>query len=290
LPGGAAIDYLIDGRNRRIGKKVNGVLTQGFLYQDQLRPVAELDGNNTIVSRFVYADKGNVPAYMIKGGATYRILSDHLGSPRLVVDIVTNTVVQRMDYDVWGNVIQDSNPGFQPFGFAGGLYDRDTKLVRFGARDYDAETGRWTAKDPILFAGGDTNLYGYVLNDPLNWIDQDGLEPSYIDRVISGEIAKQNIQHYSDLLDRLRAHDPSAINDLIEMACPVGVIKKKPGSLGKSKGTDALRRENKTPRDAAKAEGLTKDQEKILHNEISGQGYDYHEIREIARQIKQGTY
>jgi RHS repeat-associated protein len=176
LPDGTAIDYLIDGQNRRIGKKVNGVLTQGFLYQDQLRPVAELDGNNMIVSRFVYADKGNVPAYMVKGGVTYRIISDHLGSPRLVVDIATNTVVQRMDYDVWGNVIQDSNPGFQPFGFAGGLYDRDTRLVRFGARDYDAETGRWTAKDPILFAGGDTNLYGYVLNDPVNWIDPNGLE------------------------------------------------------------------------------------------------------------------
>ncbi|WAK01496.1 NHL domain-containing protein [Methylobacter sp. YRD-M1] len=175
LPNGTAIDYLIDGRNRRIGKKVNGVLKQGFLYQDQLRPVAELDGNNAIVSRFVYADKGNVPAYMVKGGITYRIISDHLGSPRLVVDIATNTVVQTMSYDVWGNIIQDSNPGFQPFGFAGGLYDRDTRLVRFGARDYDAETGRWTAKDPILFAGGDTNLYGYVLNDPINFVDPLGL-------------------------------------------------------------------------------------------------------------------
>jgi RHS repeat-associated protein len=175
LPNGTAIDYLIDGQNWRIGKQVNGVLKQSFLYQDQLRPVAELDGNNAIVSRFVYADKGNVPAYMVKGGAIYRILSDHLGSPRLVVDIATNTVVQSMSYDVWGNVIQDSNPGFQPFGFAGGLYDRDTRLVRFGARDYDAETGRWTAKDPILFAGGDTNLYGYVLNDPVNWIDPLGL-------------------------------------------------------------------------------------------------------------------
>jgi len=59
----------------------------------------------------------------------------------------------------------------QPFGFARGLYDRDTKLVRFGARDYDPEVARWTAKDPILFQGGDTNLYGYVLNDPVNFID-----------------------------------------------------------------------------------------------------------------------
>jgi RHS repeat-associated protein len=68
------------------------------------------------------------------------------------------------------------SPGLQPFGYAGGLYDRDTGLVRFGARDYDPETGRWTAKDPIGFAGGDTNLYGYVANDPVNWVDPLGLQ------------------------------------------------------------------------------------------------------------------
>jgi hypothetical protein len=45
-------------------------------------PYAELDGANQVVSRFVYAHKGNVPAYLIKGGATYRIISDHLGSSR----------------------------------------------------------------------------------------------------------------------------------------------------------------------------------------------------------------
>jgi uncharacterized protein RhaS with RHS repeats len=58
--------------------------------------------------------------------------------------------------------------------------------VRFGIRDYDPETGRWTVKDPIGFKGGDTNLYGYVLNDPVNWVDPWGLmdlpkDPSGLD-------------------------------------------------------------------------------------------------------------
>ena len=56
----------------------------------------------------------------------------------------------------------------------GGLYDQHTGLTRFGVRDYDAQVGRWTAKDPIRFAGGDKNLYGYVLNNPLNSTDIDG--------------------------------------------------------------------------------------------------------------------
>ncbi|MEK8018704.1 MAG: RHS repeat-associated core domain-containing protein, partial [Candidatus Parabeggiatoa sp.] len=174
LPDGKQIEYVIDGRNRRVGKKVNGQLVQGFLYQGALNPVAELDGEGNVVSRFVYGSKANIPDYLLKNGNTYRILSDHLGSPRLVVDISEGTVAQRMDYDAFGNVVFDSNPGFQPFGFAGGIYDRDTQFTRFGARDYDAQTGRWTAKDPILFDGGDTNLYGYVLGDPINFIDPFG--------------------------------------------------------------------------------------------------------------------
>ncbi len=168
---------MIDARNRRIGKKINGQLVQGFLYLGNLNPIAELDGQGNVVSRFVYGSKSNVPDYLLKNGNTYRIISDHLGSPRLIIDIDTGVVVQKMDYDTFGNVLFDSNPGFQPFGFAGGLYDVDTKLVRFGARDYDAQVGRWTAKDPILFAGGDSNLYGYVLNDPVNWVDVNGLLP-----------------------------------------------------------------------------------------------------------------
>jgi uncharacterized protein RhaS with RHS repeats len=114
----------------------------GFLYENQLSPITELDGAGNVVSRFLYASRGNVPDYMVRGGNTYRIITDHLGSPRLVIDAATGAVAQRMDYDEFGNVIMDSNPGFQPFGFAGGLYDRDTRLVRFGARDYDEETER----------------------------------------------------------------------------------------------------------------------------------------------------
>ncbi|OUR89322.1 hypothetical protein A9Q81_21925 [Gammaproteobacteria bacterium 42_54_T18] len=185
LPG-KDIDYIIDGRSRRVGKKIAGAKVQGFLYADQLNPIAELDGSNNVVSQFVYGDKGNVPSYMVKGGDTYRIISDSRGSVRLVVDADTGAVFQQLDYDEFGNVLNDTNPGFQPFGFAGGIYDNDTKLVRFGVRDYDASIGRWTAKDPILFNGGQTNLYIYVNNDPINSIDPNGLCPWCAGAAIGG--------------------------------------------------------------------------------------------------------
>ena len=175
LPDTTQIEYIIDGEDRRIGKLINGTLVQGFLYKDDLNPVAEFDGNGNTVARFVYGSKEQVPDYMEKGGVLYRLVSDQLGSVRLVVETTTGGVVQRIDYDEFGQVLLDTNPGFQPFGFAGGLYDQDTKLIRFGARDYDAEGGRWTAKDPIRFEGDSTNLYRYVLNDPINAIDPEGL-------------------------------------------------------------------------------------------------------------------
>jgi len=45
----------------------------------------------------------------------------------------------------------------------------------FGARDYDAQTGRWLAKDPIVFKAGKANLYVYAGNDPINHRDASGL-------------------------------------------------------------------------------------------------------------------
>lgn len=111
------------------------------------------------------------------GADKYQIITDHLGSPVVVVNTATGVVAQEVKYDEFGNIISDTNPGFTPFGFAGCLYDQDTKLCRFGARDYDASIGRWLSKDPILFNGGDTNLYGYVLQDPINLIDSSGNVP-----------------------------------------------------------------------------------------------------------------
>jgi RHS repeat-associated protein len=93
----------------------------------------------------------------------------------LVTD-VAGDVIKKIDYDSFGNIINDTNSGFAiPFGFAGGLHDSDTGLVRFGFRDYDPEIGRWTAKDPIGLWGGNVDLYGYVANDPVNYIDPHGL-------------------------------------------------------------------------------------------------------------------
>ncbi len=95
-------------------------------------------------------------------GTKYYLHYDQVGSLRAVSN-ENGDVVKEIVYDTFGNIISDSNETLKvPFGFAGGLYDRDTKLIHFGFREYDPFTGRWTAKDPILFAGGDSLYIGYV--------------------------------------------------------------------------------------------------------------------------------
>ena len=133
-----------------------------------------------------------------------------------MVNSVTGAITQRIDYDTFGNVTADSNPGFQPFGFAGGIYDPATGLVRFGARDYDARTGRWTAKDPIGFAGGDANLYRYARNDALNLIDPSGTamhQPSLLDRLLEN-LARIEGQIIRDTQQLRRTDSPAEAFEL----------------------------------------------------------------------------
>jgi RHS repeat-associated protein len=123
---------------------------------------------------------------MVRGGTTYRIVSDWRGDVRLVIDTTKTgaaAVVQQIDYDEWGNVTNLVDPActlggtelcFQPFGFAGGVWVVTTGLVRFGVRDYDPQARRWTQKDPWRFRGHQGDLYVYVNDDPVNLGDPHG--------------------------------------------------------------------------------------------------------------------
>jgi RHS repeat-associated protein len=167
------IEYRHNALGNRAARIKDGQVVERYLWQDKTTLLATFDGDGKLKQRFEYT-LGHVPTSFTENGTRYYLLSDHLGSPRVITDSA-GQVVKTIEYDSYGNVISDSNPDFEiPFGFAGGLHDRDTGLVRFGYRDYDPQTGRWTARDPIGFAGGDTNLYGYVFSDPVNFIDPTG--------------------------------------------------------------------------------------------------------------------
>jgi len=154
LPNGTAIDYLIDGQNRRIGKKLNGVMVEGFLYRNQLQPAAWLNGDGTVKARFVYGGKPNVPEYMVtSAGAIYRIITDQVGSVRLVVDTASDAVAERLEYDEFGNILSDSAPGTLPFGFSGGIRDDNTNIPKEDLDNADVHVGEMPWYTPGWAAG-----------------------------------------------------------------------------------------------------------------------------------------
>ena len=174
---GQTVTYELDAMGRRVGRSaVGGFPARRYLYGAGAQPLAQLSMAGAVEAQYVYLTGRHAPDVMVKSGVVYALVTDHLGSVRMVVNVDTGVVAQRISYDAWGNASYEVGTwDMQPFGFAGGLYDPLTKLVHFGAREYDAVTGRWTRADPILFAGGDANLYAYVGNDPVNAIDPSGL-------------------------------------------------------------------------------------------------------------------
>lgn len=125
------------------------------------------------VSSFYYTDNSLVFA-MKRGSDWYYFATDKVGSPRIIAD-ATGSVVRRIDYDSFGNITQDTNPDFYILiGYAGGLPDPETRLVKCGARSYDPVSSRWLSRDPLLFAGSQGNLYVYVNIDPVNFRDPIG--------------------------------------------------------------------------------------------------------------------
>jgi RHS repeat-associated protein len=155
---------------------------RSWVYDGQLRVIAEINASGALRARYLYASSGHSPDVAVTfdpntGEVTgsYLLVHDQVGSVVRTVDLATGLAVESVEYDPWGvATVSRGGSSVHPFGFAGGLWDRRTGLVRFGARECDAGLGRWLARDPIGFGGG-WNQYGYVANNPVGHADPSGL-------------------------------------------------------------------------------------------------------------------
>jgi len=172
--GAVTVHYGYDELGRRVARQTGNDVTI-FLYGDvyQNDRVTDVIASDGTLTQYLYDEAGHVYA-MRRAGIWYGVLSDVVGTPIVIVDDTGNIVKYRI-FDMWGRLMLDSNPGFQmELGFAGGIHDPDTDLVRFGRRDYDPVTGRWLSPDPLHLPGGSINLYRYASNDPVTFRDPGG--------------------------------------------------------------------------------------------------------------------
>lgn len=177
VSGATTVTFGYDGLGRRVRRTV-GASNWRYLYTNpdhDTQLTAMTDPSNNLWT-FLYDDQGVLIAFDRGAGTTvrYYVGTDQLGSPRVVSDRDGNVVLQ-IEYDAFGRITSESDPAFgMPIGFAGGLREPVTGLVRFGVRDYDPELGRFTTRDPLIFSGGQTNLFTYVRNDPVRLVDPAG--------------------------------------------------------------------------------------------------------------------
>ncbi|SDE69530.1 RHS repeat-associated core domain-containing protein, partial [Paenibacillus sp. cl123] len=172
---GATYTYAYDALGRRTYREDGaGKFTQ-YLYGDptSLQLVTSTVNENGELTNYLY-DQDGLLLGLERNNVRYYVITDGIGTPQQVLN-GQGQVIKRLKYDSYGGVLSDSNPGFAlPIGYAGGLEDRGAGLVRFGARDLDTLSGRWTARDPILFESGQANLYAYVNNNPVQYRDPCG--------------------------------------------------------------------------------------------------------------------
>lgn len=171
---GTLFEFGHDENGQRNVKYSNGQLVLAYAWLDLGRLAGFHDGQTAY--EFAYKENERTPYAMRDSNDNiYALFYDQVGSLRVVADQSGN-VIKEVLYDPFGAIIEDTNLGFHiPVGFAGGLHDRDLGFVRFGWRDYDVVTNRWTAPDPMGDAGGDSDWYGYCLDDPVNLVDPLGL-------------------------------------------------------------------------------------------------------------------
>jgi RHS repeat-associated protein len=137
-------------------------------------PVEERDGSGAIVTKRFYPEGEQRIGGKDEG--LYYYMRDHLGSVRRVTD-TNGELVAEYDYDAWGNEVVIAGNMSTDFGFTGHYFHQPSGLNLSLHRAYNPTLGRWINRDPLENAemSQGPNLYAYVENNPINWIDPLGL-------------------------------------------------------------------------------------------------------------------
>jgi RHS repeat-associated protein len=109
-------------------------------------------------------DDGMIPGY------------DGNGNIIAWVDASDGSLAGTREYGAFGEDVTFTGVAHEiPFGFSTKYQDSLSGLYYYGYRYYNTSTGRWLSRDPLGERGG-LNLYGFVGNNAINYVDVLGLE------------------------------------------------------------------------------------------------------------------
>ena len=167
---GKSIDYTYyeDGN---LGSKTSQDTTK-YIY-DGIHCIAKYDQDNNLINEIVYGSQiDEVLCSLDNVDTAHYYHQDALQSVTVITDGFGNKSAA-YEYDVYGKIKDKTGSFKNEILYTGRWLDDDTGLYYYRARWYDADAGRFISRDPIGTEGG-INLYGYVGNEPGNFVDPEG--------------------------------------------------------------------------------------------------------------------
>jgi RHS repeat-associated protein len=160
-----------------LNQETHFVRDGGLVIQDR-------NANNTVVNEYTRGLSlgGGIGGLLNlkQSGVNYAYLYDGSGNVEVVLNSV-QTVVATYRYDPFGNLTAKTGTLNQPYMFSTKRYDPAFGIVFYEARPYLSAIVKWMTRDPLGEEGG-LNLYAFVGNNPVNWVDPWGLSTLVFDR------------------------------------------------------------------------------------------------------------
>ena len=295
--------YYYDYRNRRTRKvTVSPASTTVYHYDQFDRLIGESTVSGGAAQAGVsYLYNESVPVAQVQHGGTEKVNylhSDQLGTPRVARD-AQRKVVWRWDSNAYGSTLASTDPDRDGSAtsinlrFAGQYFDGESGLHYNHHRNYVPKTGRYLQSDPIGLAGG-INTYAYVDNNPTRWTDPKGLSiwrrgrSDFTDQPIGSGWAPYFPDPTNGSSDAA-GECPKPINPSPFNPDPADPLQNPDPRLAGNTGSPASREAQQKGFDAVvRILDLSKTQRQLLHREITGMNYDFHEILRIGSEIKAG--
>ncbi|HEV2455202.1 MAG TPA: RHS repeat-associated core domain-containing protein, partial [Verrucomicrobiae bacterium] len=183
------LNFAYDYQGRRIQKAVAiggaGAYTNDFLY-DGWNLIATLNSQSSLLASYRWGldlsgsmqgvgGVGGLLEEIDYGTATNFVAFDGNGNVAALVNAADGTLTANYEYGSFGEPIRMTGPQAKanPLRFSTKYDDDESDLLYYGYRYYDPSTGRWLNRD--LVGAGEVNLYEFILNDPVRYIDVFGL-------------------------------------------------------------------------------------------------------------------
>jgi RHS repeat-associated protein len=190
--------FTYDVEDRRIGKSANGTQVW-YGYSDVVAPTGgnvhdfpspsgrgqgegaesnsyiDFNGSGSVTMRYLQRLGLDSMLARFDGTNVGWYLTDNVGSVRLIVN-PSGTILDQITYYAFGGIQNETNSSNSDrFKFTGAELDSEIALQHQGRRYYDTRSARWISQDPKKFSAGDPNLFRYVRNSPVIYVDPSGL-------------------------------------------------------------------------------------------------------------------